>query len=156
MADGINLTALAAPTTILPSKNAAGVILTSAGATGTIVESMTGTNLNAGTPGADTYEELVSLSTAGWLLLCGVYTVDATSRTISVKVVLDGVTVFDFTSSAIVSTGNGFFAVGHVVGVGDESVAFGKVRFNSSLSISIKQSLAETAKIALKYLTMGP
>jgi len=139
------------PTSILASKSAAGVIKTVLQPSVTI-----GNQVNSGALTATVYKELVNITTAGWLRLCGVSTLDATSRTIGLKIVIDGVTVFDETSAAIAATSTGFFAVGSAIGhpgVTYVSNSLELFNFNKSLTISVKSSLSETDKVALNYLT---
>lgn len=149
MADGINLTALKSPTAILPSKTTAGDIIV-----GTNVNDVIGTNTLSGVLTADTYKEIVSISTSGFLRYCAIYTNDATSRTLGLKIVIDGVDVFDFVSPAITSANEGFHAVGHMRGVNSSGAAFEYIRFNASISIQIKSSISETDKVTLKHLTV--
>lgn len=135
------------PTSILPTKTTAGVISVTPGMGA-------GTNILSGALTATVYKELVSLATSGILRLCGVKVADTTSRTIGLKVVIDGVTVFDETSPAITLNNSGILAVGHTTGGGGgNSTVFESFKFNKTLSLQIKSSLTETDKVTLAYLT---
>jgi len=138
-------------TSILPSKNAAGALAIEANMGATL---QNGTLVDSGALTADTYKELVSLQTSGWIRLCGVQTLDSTSRTIGLKIVIDGVTVFDETSAVITLSNRGFYAVGFAVSTSAlVSAAYESFRFNKSLSILVKSSLSESDNVALRYLT---
>lgn len=86
------------------------------------------------------------LSGRGRLNLLTAYTKDATSRTIRVQVVVDGVTVFDATSDAITNTGSGVVPVG-VVTAATGALEMQPIDYQSSLDIKIASSLTETNKI---------
>ena len=77
---------------------------------------------------AATYAELLSVETPGWLRLAGVYTIDSTSRTIGLKIVIDGFT--DWALSAPVD-------------VGSEKSAF--------LPILVQQSVNTTAPLTVSF-----
>jgi len=74
---------------------------------------------------------------------------DTTSRTIGLKVVIDGVTVFDATTNSLTLTAMGIVAVG---GMDLTIVNPEEVPFNVSLAVWIKSSLSETDKIGT-YIT---
>lgn len=147
MADGINLTALASPSSLLVPTDTSGVILP----TSSMKNPPNAKNLLSGALTANTYLELVSLSTPGWLRICGVYRVDATSRTVGLKIVIDGTTVIDAVDAASGVTDKGWYAIGG--GLGTSVIGLEAIRFNASLSLQIKSSITETDKIVLKYLT---
>ena len=152
MVDLIDLTALKSPTTILPSETTDGINTTvlnmSAGKLGkrTLSGSLT----------ANTYKEILSLTTSGSLRLCGVYTEDATSRTVGLKIVIDGTTVFDGVSATQAASGRGIMAVGisHFDTSNQAADSLEWIRFNASLSLQIKSSITETDKITLTHLTV--
>lgn len=140
-----------APTSILPSDGTGGTIQT----TFVVGASEMGKKSLSGSLTANTYKEMVSLSSSGWIRLCGVYCVDGTSRTLGLKIVIDGTTVFDEVSSAITTANAGIMGVGHasLSSSNYSQSSLEMFRFNSSLSISIKSSITETDKIVLLYLT---
>jgi len=116
-----------------------------------------GMELASGALTADVYSEILSITSAGWLRLAGVWSQDATLRYISLKINIDGNDVYDQISGGISSSGEGFFAVGHTYkqqasGYTPQSNVLEKFRFNKSLSISVKSSLTETNKVNFRYL----
>ena len=151
MADLIDLTALKSPTTILAPTDTSDVIKTTITITG-----IAGKYTLSGGLTADTYKEIASFSVPGTLRLCGMRTEDATSRTIGLKIVIDGRTVFDSVSPTMTTIREGFFAVGGSFGIITTAaavIAFENIRFNASLSVQIKSSLTETDKISLIHAT---
>ncbi|MFH1010335.1 MAG: hypothetical protein V1784_03770 [bacterium] len=100
---------------------------------------------------ANTYKEILAITGAGLLEFCAANTQDTTSRTVGLKIVADGVTIFDAVSSATSSATLGIVAVG---GNGNGGVSYPiafPVPFNVSLSVQIKSSISETDKIAALY-----
>ena len=84
--------------------------------------------------------------------LCGATAMDATSRTVSLKVVIDGVTIFDAASKAgTQNSDNPIIAIG-LNNSSEGSVALEPIVFNSSLSISVKSNIEETDKVRLSYV----
>lgn len=148
MADGINLTALAAPTALLPPTDTSGVIISGVN----LNQHRTSKHTLSGALTADTYKEMISLSIPGLLRLCGVYSIDGTARTLGLKIVIDGTTVIDAVSAALSAANAGWMAVGINHELDNMGLESG-IRFNASLSISIKSSISETDKIALVHLT---
>lgn len=103
---------------------------------------------------AATYKELLAVTDSGAIDLCGVYAVDAISRTIGLKVIIDGTTVFDAITSACTEINGSIYALGTTIADSVTSrtvVPSTPVTFNSSLSISVKSSLSEIDKIGLNY-----
>ena len=103
---------------------------------------------------AETFKVIVTISTSGFLRLCGVITEDATSRTIGLKITMDGAVVFNEISPAIAADNKGFFAVGFNFAGSSSMLSLESIRFNASLVLAISSSITETDKIALKYLTV--
>ena len=101
---------------------------------------------------AATYKEMLNVSGAGAISLCMTYAVDATSRTLGLKIVIDGVTVYDCITAACTMANGANVGIGGVVTADNPEVIMGQpVYFLSSLVVSIKWSLAETNKIGLGY-----
>lgn len=92
---------------------------------------------------------LLSATGAGELPFLTAYTKDATSRTVRLKVVIDGqaTAVFDATTDAISSSGKGLAAAGNASGPTGSPIVF-----NSSLEVSVASSLTETNKVAIGYI----
>lgn len=145
--DLINLTALAPPTVLLSPTKTDDVLPQVASMN--LIESAK--HLLSGALTADTYSELVSISAPGSLRFCGVYRIDATSRTVGLKIVLDGVTVLADIDAALASSGTGWIGVGFAIGANNGG--FEAIRFNASLSIHVRSSVTETDKIVLVYST---
>ncbi len=94
----------------------------------------------------------LNISGAGSLFFLGVSTQDTTSRTIRAKLTLDGVVVFDATSSAISTTADGIILVGTVlVNASGLGFCYGNIPFQNSCVLQIASSLSETNKIATLY-----
>ena len=138
------------PKLILPNTETTGDLTTSTA----VAQSIIGNKNLSGALTADTYKEMVSLSDSGILRLCGAFVLDTTSRTVGLKIVIDGTTVYDHVSPAITTTSEGFYSVGYgAAPAGQGFAAFESFQFNNSLSISVKSSLSETDKVGLIYLT---
>ena len=105
-------------------------------------------NVLSGAVTANTYKEILAITGAGLLELCAAATQDTTSRTVGLKIVVDGVTIFDAVSSTTTASTTGLVAIGN--GGGGTSGGF-PVPFNVSLSVQIKSSISETDKIAALY-----
>ena len=148
MADGINLTALKAPTTLLPRTTTAGAVQVY-----TAMNSILFKHILSGGLTADTYLELVSLSSSGVLWFAGAYRKDGTARTVGLKISIDGTTVFDQTDASDTTTNGGHIGVGIADNVASAGAVPQQIRFNASLSLQIKSSITETDKLALVYLT---
>ena len=99
---------------------------------------------------ADTYKEIISVTGAGVLEMAAVATEDATSRSIGIKVILDGVTAFDASSAVEAASSDfGMVAVGGIVSPSSFSLLPQDYPFYTSLSIQVKSSLSETDKVRL-------
>jgi hypothetical protein len=100
---------------------------------------------------ADTLATLLTVDGPGRIPMLTIYTKDATSRTLRLVVEVDGVTVFDATSSAISTTNVGMVATGSRV----ETIYFiagEPIVFSSSLVVRVASSLTETDKLAIAYI----
>ena len=80
------------------------------------------------------------------------YTKDATPRTVRTVVIVDGVTVFDFTSASIGVPNRGAIVAGQVAG-GDVTQG-NPIRFSVSLVVQQASNLTETDKLALAYIAL--
>lgn len=89
---------------------------------------------------ADTYASAISVSGRGVLFIASVYAVDATLRTVGIKVIVDGVAVFDEVSATVTGVNRGIVAIGILNNPQP-------IPYNSSFDIQIKSSLSETDKI---------
>lgn len=101
---------------------------------------------------ASTYKELLSITGAGIIDMCGAVAEDTTSRTIGLKLVIDGVAVFDAVSSAITTAGMGIVALGICSSYSSYLMLVPQpCVFAKSLSIQVKSSLSETDMVRLGY-----
>ena len=99
---------------------------------------------------ATTYKEVLSITGAGVVSIALAYSVDATDRTIGLKLVFDAqaTAAFDAVSDTFSTTGRGIVAVGILEESGAVIIPEPMV-FNTSLSVYVKSSLNETDKIGL-------
>lgn len=114
---------------------------------------------------ANTYKTFISVSGQGNLffaaIVCDIS--GGTARDMSIRVIADGVIVSELTGTTVATKGRSLVAIGSISSFSTESgtyapvapSAYGNVRFNKSLSIEAKTSLAETDKIYLltNYIT---
>jgi hypothetical protein len=101
---------------------------------------------------AGALKTLLSINGSGEINLLSISCMDATSRTMRLKISIDGVVVFDSTCAATAAGGYGGHAIGATTYIGTGNIApspFGKVVFNSSLLVEIASSLTETDKVAV-------
>jgi hypothetical protein len=98
---------------------------------------------------ANTYKEILAVSGPGVIEVACVYCVDTTSRTMGIKIIVDGITAFDAVCTAVTNVLYGIVAIGYSPTAGEIHPA--PMAFNSSLSILIKSSISETDKIGLAH-----
>mgnify|MGYP003649767547 CR=1 FL=1 len=99
---------------------------------------------------ANTLSTVLSVSGGGQINLLGVYTTDATNRSIRVKITLDGAVVFDATSAAITSANTGVVPIGgaQYTSAASLTLAFLQpIQFSQSLLVEIASNLTETNKL---------
>lgn len=94
----------------------------------------------------------LSVTGGGEVPYLSAYTKDTTSRTVRVKVTVDGVVAFDATSSTVTTTNAGVLVVGMATFTNYITQAPAPLRFNSSLLVQIASSLSETDKVAIAYV----
>lgn len=136
------------PTSVVGG-NASQIVLPNHAAQNPIVGA---TQTSSGATTAATLKTILSVTGAGCLNFVSAQSRDATSRTIRVKVTIDGVAVADMISSAITATNTGIIAIGGLASYFDgvnyiPSVVPGKLAFNTSLLVQVASSLGETDKI---------
>ncbi len=107
---------------------------------------------------ANTLATVLSLTGPGEVPLLTSYTKDATARTVRTVVIVDGVTVFDFTSASISVAKRGAIVAGELAGIpggGGFYVTQGNpIRFSVSLVVQQASNLTETDKLALAYIAL--
>lgn len=94
---------------------------------------------------ANTLKTLVSITTGGAIPFLSAYAKNATTRTIRLVVICDGVTVFDATSAAVTAANAGLMAAGSPGLIG------APIRFSASCVIQVASSLSETDAVAIGY-----
>jgi hypothetical protein len=99
---------------------------------------------------ASTLREVVAITGGGRIEVLTAYAKNATSRTIRLVVVADGVTVFDATTNSVSATNAGLVAVGQVLSGGGIARS-APLQFNDTCSISVASSLTETDLVAVGY-----
>lgn len=100
---------------------------------------------------ANTLATVLSLTGPGEVPLLTSYTKDATVRTVRTVVIVDGVTVFDFTSASIGTANRGAIVAGQWVGYVTQG---NPIRFSVSLVVQQASDLTETDKLALAYIAL--
>ena len=100
---------------------------------------------------ANTLATILSVSGGGEVPLLFAAVEDATSRTLRVRVTVDGTVVYDATTSAITTLGHGQVVAGQVADTSYVAASASGIRFNASLLVEIASSLSETNKVSLSY-----
>lgn len=94
----------------------------------------------------------LSITGAGILNFLSLSVVDTTSRTIRGKLTLDGVVVFDATSSAITVAGYGLSIIGTGTSTSSGPFSLDEVPFNTSCVFEVASSLSETDTIQTRCI----
>lgn len=97
---------------------------------------------------ANTLKTVLSATGAGTMHHFAGQYVDGTSRTMRIKITIDGVVAFDYTSAA--NTAPGAIA-GVIAGFSASTTDETPIRFNSSLLIEAASSLTETDKFLFAW-----
>jgi hypothetical protein len=113
-----------------------------------------GRELLSGPLTANTFATVLSATGKGEVPLLSCYTKDGTSRTLRLRVTVDGVVVFNPTATTATTTnGAGIFAAGiPLTGVSGPLIQGAPIRYNSSLLVEVASSLTETDKLAIGYV----
>ena len=103
---------------------------------------------------ANTLATALSVTGPGVLKWLAQYAMDTTSRTMRLQVIIDGVTVYDATTSACTTADLGQVAVGvaNAGGVATYPPHLEQLTFVSSLVVKVASSLSETDKLGLGYV----
>ena len=72
---------------------------------------------------------------------------DATSRTVRVRITVNGTVVFDKTSSTIVNNGQAVVAIGGISSASGNPIVFQPIDYTNGVLIEIASSLTETDKL---------
>jgi hypothetical protein len=101
---------------------------------------------------------VLSLTGPGEVPLLTSYTKDTTARTVRTVVIVDGVTVFDFTSASISVANRGAIVAGELAGTPGGATFYvtqgNPIRFSVSLVVQQASNLTETDKLALAYIAL--
>ncbi|MEY4427951.1 MAG: hypothetical protein RLZZ182_640 [Pseudomonadota bacterium] len=96
-----------------------------------------------------TFVTIINVSGRGRLNFACAKTKDATNRTVSLKLTIDGTVAFNAATAAVASSDFGLIGIGCARG-GNE-VIYQPIDFQSSMKIEITQSLSETDKVSAMY-----
>lgn len=112
-------------------------------------------NLLSGALTANTLKTMLTVNGGGEVPLLFVTTLDTTSRTIRVRVTVDGVVAYDATSNAITLGNQGVVIMGQAVTTSYVAAVPPGIRFNSSLVVEVASSVNEAgtgnAQLLLAY-----
>ncbi len=107
----------------------------------------------SGSMTAATLKTLLNISGTGVNLTQLTFrTNDVTSRTIRVKITVDGTVICDSTSTAITTVDNGGCWAGSITFASNPSMAVPAIRSNSTLLVEYASSVTETDKITAEYI----
>lgn len=127
----------------------------SGGTSQTFNVSLNARGLLSGPLTAGVFSTLIDVpSGAGRLALCALSTNDSTTRTVRLRITVDGIVVFDATSASISGTGVGIFAAGYNPGSNTISPS-DPIVYTRSLKVEVASSLTETDKLTLFYMLQG-
>jgi hypothetical protein len=99
---------------------------------------------------ANTLVTALSLTGSGVVNYFAAYSNDATSRTHRVRVTIDGTVVFDATSGACTTTGDGVMPIGNTQT--SNFTVYDQIPYNTSFLVEYASSLSETAKTGFAYI----
>lgn len=122
------------------------------------VANHSGREVLSGALTANTFATILSATGKGKISMLGLYTKDATSRTLRLRVTVDGVQVFAPTATtAVTSAGAGIVAAGSMVyGTTNVLIQGNEIRYNSSLLVEGASSRAESGvgndQLAIGYV----
>lgn len=106
----------------------------------------------AGTTVANTYKTVISVTGSGFLRFLAGVTVNGTSRTIAMRLTIDGVVVNERTAVAVNAVGRALVVAGSVDAAFSATttleLVFADIRFNKSMLVEMRSSLSETDLIA--------
>lgn len=131
------------------------VNLCSSGGASLPANSAIGRSILSGALTANTLKTLLTVTGSGEFHFLGAYAVDTTSRTIRLKVTIDGTVVFDATTSAVTAINAGCLATGALILASAQYNVGPPIRFNASALIEVASSLSETDKVGLSYILHG-
>ena len=126
--------------------------------TATVSKAGSGANVKAALSGAltaATPKTMLNITgSAGEMAWLSVYAIDGTSRTVRIRVTVDGVTspyAFDSITGTISTADGGIIVIGNLVSATVISIISLNLKWRSSLLVEIYSSLTETDKLVLQY-----
>jgi hypothetical protein len=145
--------AISSCTSIVNRYSSGGVLSTNSLVSTSAVATLTGT------VSANTLKTILNVTNSGgYLNLLFITAADTTSRTMRIKITMDGVVVFDAISAACTAAGKGVVAVGSshrqlatTVPAYEEAVKPLPTRFNTTCKVEIASSVSEVDLTAVYY-----
>lgn len=123
----------------------------------TFARAGSGANVKAALSGAltaNTAKQMIDITgSAGEMAWLSVFTNDVTSRTVRIRVTVDGVTTpyaFDSITGSISAADNGIVVIGNITSASISTISY-NLKWRSSLLVEIYSSLTETDKLTLHY-----
>ena len=112
-------------------------------------------SVSSGALTAGVLAQVLNITGPGVLEFLSVINNNATSRTMRIKLVIDGVTVLDGTSAALTAAGTACL-VGNLVWISPNPIAsLGGIPFKTSCVLSVASSLTEAAPFNVQYVYRG-
>lgn len=108
---------------------------------------------DAGALTADTWKEVASLSGTGVVNFAGIRQGNATSQTVSARLLIDGNVVDSATCGSSTDQTKGLYLVGNTLTAGASVPGF--VPFNQSASLEVRASINRSAGQSIKYCFRG-
>lgn len=99
---------------------------------------------------AGTLKTIINITGSGVVTYLSASVIDATARTLRVKVTLDGIVIYDYTSAGAGQANSGAVIFGSADATGDGEPMIG-VPFISSFKVEIASSLSETDLLGIGY-----
>ena len=103
---------------------------------------------------ANTWKTVLSVSSGGFVEWISAAQTDSTSRTIGLRVTIDGTVVFSATAPTAGGNGWGILAVGGYKSGNSNLYQLGYVEFGSSLLVEVQSSITESDRVAT-YIHYG-
>lgn len=103
---------------------------------------------------ASTYKTILSITGSGVINFLGARTINSTAKIAALRVTIDGVVVFDGTTTSFAQANRVICALGfltHVTASGVNYLSYNPVAFNQSFLVEIMSSLTETDQTQLVY-----
>lgn len=107
-------------------------------------------NSTSGALTANTLVDLINESgSAGYISQLSIQTADATSRTLRIVIIVDGTTIYDFTSAAITDSNSGAVLAGSFSSTNPQSLP--PIYYTNSIRVQYASSVTETGKFIISF-----